>query len=479
MIRQRLPNLQTVTIGALFFTVLFMGPRLFSLDGDLGRHLTIGEYILQTGNIPVRDLFSHTRTGAPLAPHEWLAQVLFALSHRSLGLGGPVLWTAGLTALAFGLAMHDASQRTQEQSPLLLTLVTLGAAAVSSVHWLARPHMFTLPLMAAWAAHMEGMRRCGQAPLWRTAALMLLWVNLHGAFIVAFTLLGAYLAEALWMRRPLRLWLSHIGVALMATLANPVGWRVWEVVFGFLGSRYLVARTGEYQSPNFQLIGFWPFLLSLALLFFLTTRKKTAMPLSHALILTGWAALGLYSARNIAIFAVVALPVLAEYLTSDLPAWWRQRENNLRQLVHAARWQSGYLLLFLLLGTWWVHSPLGQAYNRYPAQRFPVAAVNWLEANPPAGEMFNYFDWGGYLLYRLWPEKRVFIDGQTDFYGEAFTREYERAITASQGWEDVMTRYQVQWAILPPDVPLTKALNTASGWETIYADETAIIFRRR
>jgi hypothetical protein len=93
--------------------------------------------------------------------------------------------------------------------------------------------------------------------------------------------------------------------------------------------------------------------------------------------------------------------------------------------------------------------------------------------------MFNYFTWGGYLLYRGWPDERVFIDGQTDFYGEDLTRQYGQVIDLEKGWESVIDRYQVGWAILPVSEPAGYALRQELGWELIYKDGTAVILRKK
>lgn len=90
--------------------------------------------------------------------------------------------------------------------------------------------------------------------------------------------------------------------------------------------------------------------------------------------------------------------------------------------------------------------------------------------------MFNEFTWGGYLLYRLFPLKRVFIDGQTDFYGEALTREYLRILNAEAGWQDTLNQYDVRWVILPPSRPLTRELTRTKGWREFFRDATAVIF---
>ena len=91
--------------------------------------------------------------------------------------------------------------------------------------------------------------------------------------------------------------------------------------------------------------------------------------------------------------------------------------------------------------------------------------------------MFNPFDWGGYLSLELWPEVHVFIDSQGDVYGEAFIREYEQIITLGDGWQDILIKYKVDWALVPQEWDLATAL-TDAGWGEVYRDETAVIFVR-
>ena len=138
-----LPRLSELFFLAIFIGVVMLGPRLFNIDGDLGRHITIGNYIIDNRAIPTQDIFSHTMAGEPLTPHEWLAQVIFALAHRLLDLDGVVLFSALLIATTFTLCYCQCQQRSG------LVLVSLGfavlAAATASLHWLARPHLFVSP----------------------------------------------------------------------------------------------------------------------------------------------------------------------------------------------------------------------------------------------------------------------------------------------------------------------------------------------
>jgi hypothetical protein len=130
-----MPRLQDMLFVALFLAVVGLGPRLLNVDGDLGRHITIGNNILDTGSIPTRDLFSHTMAGERLTPHEWLAEVLYALAYRGMGLDGVVILCGILIAGAFILVYRQAYERSG------LLLLSMG-----SLHWvLPLPACIGLP----------------------------------------------------------------------------------------------------------------------------------------------------------------------------------------------------------------------------------------------------------------------------------------------------------------------------------------------
>lgn len=480
-----LPRLSDALFVALLAGLMTIAPRMLNQDGDTGRHLAVGRTILATGQIPRADIFSHTMSGLPLAPHEWLAQVVFALANQVFGLGGVTLLTALVLAVAFRLVYAEARRRSS--LPILSLLITLLGLAAASIHFLARPHIFTLLFVTLWVGLLERMREGKPlSPLW-LGLVMLVWANMHGAFIAGFVIGAAYLADALWedaKHRPLRLsrlsrtLLIGGGAALVVSLLNPVGIGVWKTALDFLSNRYLVGHTQEYLPPNFQQAAFYPFLVMIGLSVWLAGGKDLRIPLCGRLLLAGWTVMGLFSARNIPLYAVVAVPILSTALAQQVRGWrWEKIETAIVTVENQLRGAIWIPLSVTVLILSLLFVPAVRELNRFDPQTFPVAAVNWLERNPQSGRMFNYFPWGGYLLYRLYPEYRVFIDGQTDFYGEALTREYETVITVAPGWGQVLTRYAVNWVIVPADQALGQALRQA-GWQEIYRDATAVILRR-
>ncbi len=196
--------------------------------------------------------------------------------------------------------------------------------------------------------------------------------------------------------------------------------------------------------------------------------------------------MALYSARNIPLYAVIVAPILvtvgADYLqankskgASEKFIALQSRFMDIEKSLKSGLW-SGIVVVaagrLLMRGFTLDFQNKG---NQFLDDVFPVQAVDWIEENQLQGEGFNYFPWGGYLLYRTWPEMLVFIDGQTDFYGEELTRKYEKVITLSPEWEDVLQEYQVSWVLMPTQSELIQHLQELGGWNAVYQDHISTI----
>jgi hypothetical protein len=500
-----MPRIEDILFIAIFFAVIRLGPRLMNMDGDLGRHLTIGNFILDGGTIPTKDIFSHTMQGLPLTPHEWLAQVVFALAFRVAGFNGVVIFCASVLSLTFTLVYRHC---IDESNMLLVSLgITIFAAAAASIHWLARPHLFTMLFTIIWMGELERWRKTNHWRWWLLPILMLVWVNVHGAFIVGILLWGIYLVDHFFdkwdwrkSRNPrkseLEVNLTHndrsvtrqyfsVGIfVVLITFLNPAGWRIWETTIGFLQNQYLVSHTVEYQSPNFQQISTWPFLGMIFLSILLLSIKQGRMPLFLGLLIAVWTAFGLVSARNIALYAVIITPFLAgiaaailhDSRASNKIINFDYKLNEVDRNLTGHLWALAgvFLISTLILGG--VRLDSSGLGNKFSKNVFPVDAVDWFLEQPDQGKVFNYFPWGGYLLYRAWPQQQVFIDGQTDFYGEDLTRQYDRVITLNDGWQEILQEYDVGWVIMPSESKLSVELDNNPYWERRYIDQTAAVY---
>ncbi len=478
-----IPRLQDILFLGIFSAVVLLGPSLLNTDGDLPRHIAMGRYIIQSGQIPITDVFSHTAYGINFAPHEWLSGVIFFLFYTFFGLNGIIILSATILATTFTLIYTKGIKRTGIRFSLFW--VTVFGAMISSLHWIARPHLITMLFLAIWLELTERLSKGEKIKLWSFPVLMVLWTNLHGEFVIGLLVLITYLAGWTWDFIFHKTENQHItgfrlgvacGLSAIASLVNPVGVRIWTTVLGYINNNYLTSHTNEYNPPDFLQPKFLVLLAFLALSIFLLATKKDRITTSHAFLLTGFTIMSLVSARNIHLYGVVAPFVLATtlmgseitYLTQRLELLFTKVEEPLKGKF----WPVATILIFSLSLA--LMALQGQERNRFDPGIFPVKAVEWLKANPQSGNMLNYFTWGGYLILNLWPEKLVFIDGQTDVYGEKITRDYEQIITMAPGWQDVIDKYNVKWALLPAEWRLGDDL-VQNGWREVYQDGTAVI----
>jgi hypothetical protein len=490
-IRFFLPRLEYILFMALFWSIAANGPRILNFDGDLPRHLLLGRLIRETGSVPLTDTFSFRTVGYPSIPHEWLSQVLLSISNDILGLSGVVLLTALIVTVTWIIVYFEARRRSNHLFALLF-VTALGFAA-SMIHVLPRPHLFTYLFTAFWIVILERIKADKPRSWWWLPILMIVWVNLHGMFVLGIILWGIYLAGS-WMENPSRKWfflrstknmLLGGGLSLAATFLSPSGFEIWDAVISLGSNTYITSRIPEYQSANFHLPGTWPFILLLLLTITAFARTPSKTGWTYILLTLSFTGFALYTSRMIPLFAIVIVPVAAraagdwfeaDFSTSRLA----QTEKNIT-LINASSNGSIWMLLlllavFLVFRAGGALDP-GHRGNVFDARFFPVQAVDWLHEHPQNGPMFNEFDWGGYLLLKLSARQQIFMDGHTHIYGEALTREYETVTFLGNGWQEIMSRYQIKWAIVRAESPIAQALKE-EGWMTVYDDDTSTILRK-
>jgi hypothetical protein len=476
-----LPRSRDVLFLSVFFAVLLLGPRMLNADGDLPHHLAVGKYVLQGHLPPIVDIFSYTRTGVSIAPHKWLSGVFLYLAYLIFDERGIVILSALLIATTFALIYSNGVKRTGTRLPVFF-LVAWGAA-ISSLHWISRPHLFTMLLFAVWLILNERLASGRKIPIWYFPALMLLWNNIHGEFIAGFLVTGATLAGWIWEyvfdRSNVNIKVGkHLGIVLasitVVTVVNPVSFRALFTVANWLGNDYLMSNTNETIPPNFADPKFLILLAFLVFSIFLLVIKHEKLPARMAIILAGFSAMVLLSARNVHFYGIVAPFVLVSIFSKQQVLSLLKRFENLLEKfegqIKGIFWPVLTVLVGIILLT---ITPLGKI-ERFSPTFFPIQATEWLKANPQNGNLFNTFDWGGYLSFELFPKQLVFIDSQGDVYGEAFIREYEQIATLGNGWQDILKKYNITWALIPKGWDLVNALLN-QGWKDVYHDDTAII----
>jgi hypothetical protein len=474
---------------ALFVPILLQKPMLNS-DGDLARHLRHGHYMLEHGELIRADPFSFTRPGAPFVAFEYGSQVLYALAERVGSLAGVAVLAGLLIAITYALLTRFLLARGVD--PLLACVITAFAIALGVNHWTARPHLFSFVAVMVLMSLLEGGR--GQRRhLLACAALFGLWANIHGGFVYGWILIGLYLAgslgELVWgddraaWRERVRYYGAMLAISAPVTLLNPHGFELHRHLVGFFGKPFLRDNTAEFASPDFHAGDGKVFLavLLLGLVSLALHRRRPTLP--RLLLICVGVTFALIANRNIPLFGLTALPVLALHL-DDLwrrlpdPRGVRGRFESTAGLTVTLPWAlpAGALLAVLFVTGGRIGS-LQLVRNDFDETVFPVAAVAYARNAQLKGRLFSEFAWGGYLVY-AWPEQKVFIDGGTDFFGEALYREFSKIKQMAPGWRHLLNKWDISLMLLQRQSPLAHESARDLSWILRYCDSLATIFQR-
>jgi hypothetical protein len=507
-----LPSLTDVAflMPLIFVFCKLDGAHTLLSDGDTGWHVRTGEWILAHRQVPHTDFFSFSRPGAPWFAWEWLWDVLFAMLHQRAGLAAVVL--ASLIVICFTNVGVFRLIRRECNNGLVAIAVTLLATGACSIHWLARPHLFTL-LFFVVTLHITARAAGSDRNPARTKLLVwlvpltLLWTNLHGGFFVVFLVLACYIGSDLlnaaierdaprragYLRATLP-WLATAAGCFAATFVNPYGWGLHKHIIEYITDPYQLQHIAEFQSMNFHapvLVYFEP-LMFLALLTALWDARHRRF--ADVFLSLGWLHLALIAQRNIPLFAVATAPLAARAIVAAIDAardtcltswigrtasWFRNGSASFESTDRLWRLHLASAVPLLVAGALLLAPKPADAKltSTFSPKFFPERAIPVL-STPETRHIFAIDQWGDYLIYRLYPSKQVFIDGRSDFYGDKFGEHYLDLTYVKYGWEKTLDQYDIDTILLSPDTPLATTLKISRDWRLVYDDGVAVVFRR-
>lgn len=459
-------------------------------SSDLWWHLGTGKYILQNKTVPHADPFSWTAAGKPWIAHEWLSDLLFYAVYALAGSAGLLLLTAGVIALAFYFTYlrcvhpRDVYPRKPGETAACIFALGLGMWAALPT-FLARPQVFTFLFASVFLFLLDRyQRRPASRTLLVLPLLTLLWVNLHGAYIlgpalillaVTGTLLDrigqARQAEAAASMQPARGLLPALLGCVIVVPLNPNGLKMYAYPFATLRSSAMQSRITEWASPDFHLPMFYP----LAALLFLAVAAFALAPRrprpSQVLLFCVFGLATLRSMRHLPIFVLVAVPLLAEYLW--LPAWpWPKLSAGLQRTLKIAAVSLAAAFCAQSVSRRIADEP------QIEREHFPVAAASYFLQNQLPGPIFNSYDFGGFLIWKLYPHTKVFIDGRADLYGDEFLQNFIRVYEVRENPAPVLDGNGIRTVIVEPGSALAAFLRGQSQWKRVYEDQLSVIFTR-
>jgi len=475
-------------------------------DPDTCFLLAMGRWIADHHSLPLHDPFSYTAPvlGSTLVVYQWLSELIMYQVYKFTELNGILILVSVMISIAFIMLPLRILMRSTIPLVLALFLVSLGTMA-ASLHFLARPEIFSYFCLALWIE-----RICGwlekESPVFRELMFFtittIIWCNLHSGFVLGILLLMLIGLTSILTRnkkndasltRRGRTCLLMAGVSMFASLINPWGIELWSYLpkLFFLAANKYIVELQPFTGSDLSHPEFYPYILLNVISLLLIWKcwrsgfnfsQTAGLVLMIAAITLGIMAHRLIPFAILLTFGALRLLFWQEILSPakklDGNSWMKLTDDHLKKIIQPASllWNS-MLIMPAVFGALLVMTVVVQPRLPQSSAAFqpPTAAIQFLKHHLPKGRVFNDPEFGDLMQYYLYPLARVFIDTRFDMYGTTFIEDYLKTDRCLSGWHQVLKQRDIDWIFIPPTDPVAIALASDPGWLTVYADRQAVI----
>ncbi len=467
-------------------------------DSDFWWHLSTGKYIYETTDIPDSDPFTFTSKGKAWITHEWLFGFLIYIIYSLAGLNLLILLKSSLLTATFLLLFSILLKRTANYS--ISYCVTFVMAILAHHRFYLRPELTTLFFVVLLLYLITSFKNQTKIAFWILPIVFCLWVNLHSGVLFGLYIICAYtFSEALKIifKSPSALSIKRFCFLLLtsffsflATLINPNTFR--SLLYPFLvlsAERKILKHNIEWQPPGFDpnFYFFWGILGFLIFILLITYKR---FQLFDLLIVIPFSFLAIRSQRSIGLFALMIAPALSWHLKAIydfISEKWNSifTRNTVREGLLS-------ILLFTIVAGFYL-----KAFMLYDKpfvfgvgvrDGMPVSAANFIEEYNLKGNMYNAHEFGGYIIWRFYPDRKAFIDGRNYLHREIFST-MNITMEDRNIWKEFLSWYDIQFAVLsyPKKLPnrWDKFSSDITGlfpyedWGLAYWDDWAMIYLNR
>lgn len=446
-------------------------------DPDLWWHLRNAQYFFRNLHFPNLDTYSFTAAGSPWINHEWLSELFYYGAFSALGLRGIFIVFASVLALIVVAVFFLCSKESDD--PLAAAVASIFGGLLAMVGFGPRTQNFGWVCFIAIYAILLRFRSKRRGPLWLIPLLFCFWINCHGSWIIGLVIYGIFvcagliqvnighLAAAPWSSRELRK-LVTIGVASMAALfVNPFGYRLVLYPFDMAFRQTLnVGYVDEWASIDFNSARGKLVALVLGAVLAMALIARRRWRFDDALLTLFVLYCGVTHIRFLLLAGIVLPPILA-------PQFGRISSYN----PHRERRFLNSALLVIVAALCIMGFPSTEMLRAEIGKSFPNRAIDYLRSHAQRGHIFNQYEWGGYLEWKL-PQTQTFIDSRTDIFEYKGVLKDYLDIAMLHNSQELLDRYNIKYVLYPPDGSLTYFLSKNAHWRRIYGDEQSVIYEK-
>jgi hypothetical protein len=474
---------RSILLTALYTMAIWLSLRSDVVtDPDIGWHLRTGQWILEHGTVTATDPFSSYGQGKPWVAYSWLFEIMVYGLYRAFGLVGFVFYNVAL-AMGITLALQSLLRKLEAHAAKAIGLTGLGIMAFAPI-LSPRPWLFTILFFIIEFDILLAARRSGNPRrLFLLPLIFALWANIHIQFIYGFIPFGLFLLEPLieqLFRHPFSLdkltasfnprhWLLAV-ICMLATLATPYHLKLYIPIIEYIQKTGAFRYVTELQALDFRSLTHWLIPALAIWAAFVLGWRREVKPFPVFMLLLG-AFFAFRSGRDLWVVVVVALSIIAT-ARPTLEASDRFAVTKTQMLL------VGAALSLLIFFTARKRDISETAIQTEIAKKYPVTAAQTVAAHRYPGPLYNHFNWGGYLIWRL-PHLPVSMDGRTNLHGDERIERSIKTWEGNSGWADDPELKAAQLVIADVNKPLCSLLRFDPRFELVYEDAVAAVFVAR
>ena len=467
-------------VGVYSFLALLFLRRFYLSDPDIWWHLATGRWILQHHAPPLTDPFSSYGLGRPWIAYSWLFDVMIQLFYRPFGYVAiiffEVLVRVGLAVALFHLI--------RSLLPCFWRAVAITGVALYAMSWVIgpRPGMLTILFGMIELDILLSVRRTGATKkLWLLPPMFVIWANWHIQFVYGLLLLTVFAGEPLVTRllmnkttkenlRPLKaVWLV-LCASFVATLVNPYGARVYSTVFQYMHQPKVFGQIVELRAMTFREPSNYVVLfLTLSAAMGIGWRRDTR--LLWPVLVSIASVLAFRSVKETWFLAVISACALAD-------GWEWNSFDDLHRLALRYRLMAAVWLLAVLVVGYRFYNVSNDFLEMQVVGGFPETAAQYIEKHHFAGPLYNDFNWGGFLIWRL-PQLPVALDGRTNVHGDERVGHFGAMWAGTAEWASDSELLHANVVVAKKDSALGSLLRLDPRFKVAYEDVQAVVFQRR
>ncbi len=456
--------------GFCFF--YFNGHSLFN-DYDTAWHIAAGDLIRQLGHIPDTDLWSSTASNTPWYNISWLWDVLISLIKQHLSLSSLYYFNAIFYGIILGALAYNLVIRTRSLSAIAITVfaVTFGLWSYECL----RPYSYSFLMVVLFHAFLhQYITKNKLFYLFLLPLLMTSWVNIHGAFVSGFILIGVYGLVAIINKQWQQTFhLAIIGmISLLCTLISPYGLAIYKAVISTTSSSFTM-HIDEWQ--RFKFGNDWGSSFYLAFFLLTINIRDKSIKIEDKILSFVWLFAGLFYLRNIPIFILCSAPFFAGNITASglLKALPEINRPKLRMF-------SCVSVLLLTTTMLLLTSSFSKIFDKdvIKANNLPINLVNFVQEYYPYNKFLNDYGLGTYLIYLTEGTIPVFIDGRAGTaYPDKVLNDYLYLTSTLPNLNDsVLNRYQITGVITFKERNLNQIFANKVGWKQVFIDNRFAVY---